>query len=207
MSTTSSTLLPSLETDTIALSQLLVKVLQRDTIPSLTFTDPWGTAVAVEAKKKETRSWPAPREYWRCPLAIHISGTLTPQAKMICDEAPFREVLEKAGYSWDLRQRFIWNLPLKHIIAIVWLEDVEHIWPDYQVDQQERYFGNYQPGRYAWNFGAVHRLKQPVVAVGRLGLWQWTPPESFWTEIQGQLDQLRGTVDMTQPAPFEPTTY
>ncbi len=172
------------EANSSALELLFVKLLQRDTVTTLSFTDPWGTAVAVEAKKKETRSWSAPTKYWGYPMAIHVSGTLTQEAKMICDEAPFREVLEKAGYSRDLRRRFAWNLPLKHIIAIAWLEKVERIELDYPMDEYERFFGNYQPGRYAWNFGAVYRLKQPIVATGHLGLWQWIPPESFWTEIR-----------------------
>jgi hypothetical protein len=179
------------EENSTALKQLLVNVLQRDTLTMLSFTDPWGSAVAVGAKKIETRSWAAPRRYWRCPVGIHVSGTLPQEAKMLCDEAPFRQVLEAAGYSWDLRQRFIWNLPLKHVIAIAWLEEVVPITSDFQVDQRERIFGNYAVSRYAWKFGAIYRLKQSVQATGRLGLWPWTPPESLWDEVQATLDTLR----------------
>ncbi len=178
-------------TDATALLQLLVKVLQRDTLTTLTFTDPWGTAVAVREMKIETRSWPAPEKYWQDPIAIHISGTLTPEAKMLCDESPFQEMLQKAGCSENVRRHFNWNLPLRQVIAIAWLDTVERITPDFQVDRQERCFGKYAPGRYAWKFGAVYRLKQPIFATGRLGLWQWTPPDTFWNEIQTSLDTLR----------------
>lgn len=181
----------SSNTDTTALQQLLVRVLQRDALPTLTFTDPWGTAVAVGEKKIETRSWSAPRKYWYDPVAIHISGTLPLEAKMLCDESPFHEMLRGAGYSWDVRERFMWKLPLRQIIAITWLDTVERITAGFQVDQKERLFGNYMPGRYAWRFGAVYRLKQPVFAVGRLGIWQWTPPDSLWDEMQTSLDALR----------------
>lgn len=192
MSTQLSTnFLSSSEADTTALSQLLVKVLQGDTVNSLTLTDPWGTAVALGAKKKETRSWSAPRRYWSKPLAIHISGTLTPEAKMVCHEEPFQAVLEKAGYAKNLCQRFPWSLPLKQVVAVTWLEHVERIERGYSVNPQERSFGNYQLGRYAWNFGSVYRLKQPIVALGHLGIWQWTPPETFWIEVQEALDALR----------------
>jgi len=181
----------TMQQDTTALMQLLTSVLQHDTVTALSFTDPWGTAVAIGAKKMETRSWPAPRKYWRGPLALHISGTLTAEAKWVCERSPFREVLHAAGYASDMRRRFMWELPLKQVIAIAWLEEAERISADFHVDEQERSFGNYLPGRYAWKFGAVYRLKQPVLAVGRLGLWQWTPAVSVWDEIQQMLDGLR----------------
>jgi hypothetical protein len=176
--------------DTSALRQLLVKLLQSDTVTSLSFTDPWGTAVAVGAKKVETRSWAAPERHWEHPIAIHVSGTLTAQAKAVCEEEPFYRVLESAGYSWTTRRGFGWDLPLKRIIAVAWLERVQRITSTCMVDEYERIFGNYTPGRYAWKFAAVYRLKQPVEATGRLGLWQWTPPVAFWDEIQEQLDVL-----------------
>jgi hypothetical protein len=184
--------IPARLVDSGALKALFVKVLQYDSLPSLSFTDPWGTAVALGAKRNETRSWPAATRYWKGPLAIHIASTVTPEAKALCGQEPFCRVLEAAGYSWTPRSGFKWNLPLKQVIALAWLEYVEPITPSYCVDPQERLFGNYAAGRYAWKFGAVYRLKQPIVATGRLGVWQWTPSDSFWTEIQGQLDLLQG---------------
>jgi hypothetical protein len=189
MSVTSVT--PStLPEDAAALIQLLVKVLQRDTVTALTFTDPWGSAVAIREKRIETRSWPAPERYWGQPIAIHISSTLTAEAKAICEEEPFQHVLQSAGYTWTPRRGFEWDLPLRQVIAVAWLERVQLITPRCLVDKRERIFGNYAPGRYAWKFGAVYRLKQPIIASGRLGIWQWTPPATFWDEIQEQLDSL-----------------
>jgi activating signal cointegrator 1 len=177
-------------TQSAALRQVLVKLLQSDTVTTLSLHDPWGSALAVGAKSVETRSWPAPERYWEQAIAIHVSGTLTAQAKAVCEEEPFSRVLQSAGYSWTPRQGFGWNLPLKHVIAIAWLERVQRITSTCLVDEHERIFGNYTPGRYAWKFGAVYRLKQPIEATGRLGLWQWTPPVAFWDEIQEQLDAL-----------------
>ena len=183
------------------LKQLLVKLLQNDTVTALTLTDPWGTAIAVGEKRVETRSWPAPNRHWGRPLAIHISGTLPTEAKAICEEEPFQQVLRTAGYTQTPRRRggFTWNLPLKHVIAIAWLERVQRITSVCPVDEHERVFGNYAPGRYAWWFGAVYRLKQPIISTGHLSLWQWSPPSTFWTEIQGELDQIRGEVSSVDP--------
>src|SRR5947209_6449981 len=107
MNTTLSLALTSTSQSTSSdLRQLLVKLLQSDTVPSLSFTDPWGTAVAIGEKHVETRSWPAPERYWGKPLAIHISSTLTAEAKAVCEEEPFIQVLQAAGYTWTPRRGF-----------------------------------------------------------------------------------------------------
>lgn len=192
--------IPSTHKETMALKQLLIKVLQADTVTTLSFTDPWGSALAVGEKRVETRSWPAPARYWNHPIAIHIASTLTAEAKAACEEEHFQHVLQAAGYTRTSRRGFQWNLPLRCVIAIAWLERVQRVVSVCPVNEHERLFGNYTPGRYAWRFGAVYRLKEPVVATGRLGLWQWTPPPTFWAEIQGELDQLRGEVSSIDAA-------
>lgn len=186
-----SVLTPTPQSTPSDLRRLLVKLLQSDTIACLSFTDPWGTAVAVGKKRIETRSWPAPERYWEHPIAIHISSTLTAEAKAACEEEPFLQVLQAASYTRTPQRGFAWDLPLRHVIAVAWLDQVQRITPEgYLVDEHERHFGNYAPGRYAWRFGAIYRLKQPILASGRLGIWRWTPPATFWDEIQEQLDSL-----------------
>jgi hypothetical protein len=171
------------------LKRLFLSVLQRDQIPALTLTDPWGTLVAMGAKRYETRLW---NTHYRGPLAIHVSGTLTGEGRWKCDELSVAEVLEAAGCTYDLRRRIPWELPLRKVVAIAWLEEIHDILHGFQVDARERSFGNYGFGRFAWEFSAVYRLQQPLVARGNRLIWKWTPPESFWNEIQGQLDALRG---------------
>ena len=167
---------------------LLTAILQRDSIPALTLTDPWGTLVALGAKRYETRSW---KTRYRGPLAIHISGTLTEEGIWMCEEQEVAEVLEKAGYSPTSNRRVSWELPLKQVIAVVWLEEIHEIRGNFAVNARERNFGNYRPGRFAWEFGPVYRLHQPILARGNRLIWKWTPPDAFWDEIQSQFDALR----------------
>lgn len=97
-----------------AICSLLTSIRQRDTLHTLTFRDPWGTLVALGAKRIETRSWSTPH---RGPLAIHIAKTLPPEAKAWCDEAPFRQALEAGGYSFQPeRAHNPWRLPLGHLV-------------------------------------------------------------------------------------------
>src|SRR2546426_2957017 len=157
-----------------AIAPLLVAVLRRDTIPVLTMTDPWGSLVASGAKRIETRSWSTT---YRGPLAIHVAKTLPPGAEALCYEDPFCQALEAAGYTWTYGAlRNAWNLPLGCVVAIVRLEKVECISPDFVVEEPERIYGNYALGRFAWRFSQVYRLQRPLPARGALGIWQWTPP-------------------------------
>lgn len=168
----------------------LSTLLQRDTVRCLTMTDPWGTLVALGAKKIDTRSWPTPH---RGSLAIHIAKTLPPEAAARCQEPLFRQALEAGGYrlSPDARGQNQWGLPLGHIAAVVWLDEVTRITPAFGVEEPERSFGLFAPGRYAWIFSEVYRLAAPIPARGSLGVWEWHPPASFWREIQAAYDRRR----------------
>ena len=164
--------------------RLFSALLQRDTVKTLSFTDPWGTLVALGAKCIETRSW---NTNWRGPVAIHIARRLPDNLDALCQQPHFREVLA-ADYSSDNQ----WHFPTGSIIAIAYLDEVqrtEHV----QLMEQERAFGNFTPGRYAWQFGTVYRLPQPVPARGSLGLWDWQPPLAFWETIQQAHDTASAT--------------
>ena len=167
----------------------LSALLQRDTVRSLTMTDPWGTLVALGAKRIETRSWSTPH---RGPLAIHVAKSLPTWALACCDEPSFRQVLEAGGYRFrPERGHNPWGLPLGHIVAVVWLDEVQRITSTFQVSEPERSFGQFTPGRSAWMFTQVYRLAAPLPARGALGVWEWQPPARFWSEIQVEHDRIR----------------
>lgn len=170
-------------------SLIFTTLFQSDIIKALTLTQSWATLVASGAKGVETRSWTTKHVGL---LAIHAARGFPRWAEEFCDTEPFHDTLEQAGYQKHPEATHnAWNLPLGQIIAIAWLDRVEHITPDYSVSEQERAFGDYSPGRYAWHFSTVYRLTTPIAARGSLGLWNWQPPESFWAEIQAQHEQER----------------
>jgi hypothetical protein len=43
-----------------------------------------------------------------------------------------------------------------------------------QLTAQELSFGDYADGRFAWFLEFVELVKEQPVAVGHLGLWEWT---------------------------------
>lgn len=159
---------------------------------AVTLTQPWATLVAIGAKQIETRSWPT---NYRGPLAIHAGkGPSTigwPQLNHICNRTePFRSVLQLGG------RHPAEALPTGAIVAVCRLVGVvptemiktHSVWVDaipgttawnFELTDQERAFGDYSDGRFAWLLADVRRLPAPIPARGALGLWDWTPQEGM----------------------------
>lgn len=133
---------------------------------ALTLTQPWASLVALGEKRIETRSWRTP---YTGPLAIHAAVGFPGWAKLECFKPPFCYVLSKYDLGPD-------NLPRGRVLCVTSLEDcIETRALDVDsLCSQERAFGDYEPGRFAWLLGTVERVFDPgVYAKGRLGLWEW----------------------------------
>jgi hypothetical protein len=162
----------------------------------ITLTQPWAALVAIGAKTIETRRW---QTSYRGPLAIHAAKGWTagdrelvenPYGVPLC--APFVAALRPAGYTQAS------ELPRGAIVAVVRLFGcafTSNLFPGWRRDyyggkfweltDQERAFGDYSPGRYAWLLADVQRLPEPVPCKGALGLWDL--PAEVEAQIRGQL--------------------
>jgi hypothetical protein len=161
-------------------------------VKALTLTQPWATLVAIGAKRIETRSW---RTDYRGPLAIHAAAGFGPRGgkrgyKRLCFTEPFLSVLSLARpnrsdvfYLVD----YFMSLPMGAIVAVCELvgiiktqsfEDCATQYYGYPergwtLTDQERAFGDYSPGRYAWLLSDVRALSESIPAKGALSLWEW----------------------------------
>ena len=154
---------------------------------AITLWQPWATLLAIGAKKYETRSWAT---NYRGPIAIHAAQR--PAHKI------FSELIEyqTAKTMFEcLRTYDIWfpaDLPHGCIIATAELIGCHQIvryggrgmssqgpgWLDtedgiYLPTEQELMFGDWTPGRYAWELTNVKLLPKPIRAKGAQGLWNW----------------------------------
>lgn len=116
----------------------------------ITLWEPWASLIAKGYKKWETRSWPTPYRGW---VAIHAGKN----AKYI-EELCF--LLVQAGWKKSIfdPDPFPANWPFGCIVAAVDLVDcvpTEKANPS----RQERAFGDYSPGRFAWIFREVRPTK------------------------------------------------
>lgn len=147
---------------------------------TITLTQPWATLVTLGAKHIETRSW---QTHYRGPLAIHAAKGATPAVIRLAFVEPFKSVLNAAGYklfSLLPRSALIATCQLVSVIPVYKITDRGfYAWTgpdgrDYRFDltEQERAFGDYSFGRYAWLLADVQELPTPVPARGALGLWE-----------------------------------
>ena len=150
-------------------------------------TQPWATLVAIGQNTIETRSWGTP---YRGPLAIHSAKGFPRDARALCEEKPYRNVLASAGF------HDAGDLPLGEIVAVADIADVMEFnrkslgevranaargeFPAHEAD-----FGDFSAGRYGWVLKNVRRLKKPVPARGMLGLWE--VPKALEAAIKLQL--------------------
>lgn len=137
---------------------------------AITIIQPWATLIAIGAKKYETRSWPTKH---RGEIAIHAGKKIDHDA---CREPEIRAALSEWGYTEN-------NLPTGAVVAtaqlVNCLKSVD-TWTDgYELEGRrliyspEYEFGDFTPGRYAWELADVRKLDETIPAKGQQGLWNW----------------------------------
>lgn len=163
------------------------------TLLGLSLTQPWASLVAFGEKRYETRDWWVS---YRGPLAIAASKSFPTQARKLCHEPPFREVLAEHGVTIvGTRTKGPTHLPLGVVVAVVELVDIVPTTlegdkrlsraPAVPPAPYEPLFGDYGPRRYAWITRDVRRLREPVPVArifgdqvlpgGSLGLYTLAP--------------------------------
>lgn len=157
---------------------------------AITLTPPWGTLVAIGAKRIETRAWSTS---YRGPIAIHqakgLNGlrrpdderrignpTLEERLALLCDAAPFRTDLIQhlSGYTAAERAR---DLPRGSIVAVAHLAIVlptsDFTFMQPVAAPHEQAYGDYSKGRFAWILERVNPLYggDGIECSGGRGLW------------------------------------
>lgn len=170
---------------------------------ALSLWQPWASLVAFGAKKYETRGWHTTH---RGPLLIHASKRFARDEKDLCLEEPFESALVAGGI------KALSEMPLGVLLCRVTMVDcllipegtpsAEKLFGDGVMvrgvklppDGDERDFGNYTAGRFAWIFQDVELLPTPLPCKGMQGLFD-VP----------SLDELaRRLAEMPPPAPAAP---
>jgi activating signal cointegrator 1 len=123
---------------------------------ALTVRQPWAQAIALGAKRWETRKWETD---YRGPLLIHAGIVY----------GPFE--LPRAIAKTDLARKLDGQaaLPRQAIVAHARLVSVCEA-PEAGADPLERALGDFSLGRYAWRLEDVRRI-DPIPCRGYPGLW------------------------------------
>lgn len=155
----------------------------------ITLTQPWATLVAIGAKQIETRSW---RSSYRGKLAIHAAKGLGPVGgskglyDLCYDTEPFASVLRDWYATRETGPFHVLDYLDRLRGAIVAVCELVDCWPTCgdgtirnprtreirRLEEPERSFGDYTPGRYAWLLANVKMLAEPIPCKGALSLWE-----------------------------------
>jgi activating signal cointegrator 1 len=133
---------------------------------TLSLLQPWASLVVMGLKKIETRSW---QTAFRGPLLIHAS--LGKKGKVLSAGPPFSKYLP----DFDA-------LPFGAIIGQVALEDIVPVELLFFSNEklaaltlEEKAFGDYTKGRYAWIFQDPVMFDEVIPVKGGLGIWKYSP--------------------------------
>lgn len=133
---------------------------------AISLWQPWAAAIVFGVKRNETRSWATS---YRGMLAIHAAKRRT-QA----EREAFHDLLSDSPESMCAFEDHLAldfdALPFGALVGIAELVDCTPTL-GLRVGELEDRWGNYQPGRYAWRFSRVWRLRDPVPCVGRQQLF------------------------------------
>ena len=145
---------------------------------AITIWQPWASLLAYGGKRFETRSWATS---YRGPIAIHAAKKDVHDALSLIPIPLALEMKKLIGKEWK-------DLPTGAVIATANLVGCHRIgrlddhetgywdcnrplaWID--ITAQEASFGDWTPGRFAWEFSDM-KMITPIPVSGRQGLWEW----------------------------------
>lgn len=134
---------------------------------AISLWQPWATGIARGFKLIETRGKATP---YRGPLAIHAAKRWTKAQRLAA-----QRLAEVAGEDVT----YFDDEPRGFVVCVVTLTDCVQMTSELiaQQTEQERAFGDWRPGRYAWLFEDVRgAFMDPVPLKGHQ--WMWTLTEA-----------------------------
>lgn len=153
---------------------------------AITIWQPWASLLACGGKRFETRSWATS---YRGPIAIHAAKKDVFDALALIPVPVALEMKKLIGAEWK-------DLPTGAVIAtatLIGCHGICEVQKDHNsprvvgyrdcnkfktwvcASDQEVSFGDWMPGRVAWEFANVKAIT-PVRVGGKQGLWEWRAP-------------------------------
>ncbi len=128
---------------------------------AISLLEPWASLIKEKVKYIETRSW---QTKYRGELYIHAS-------KKKLTKNNFTEYQNQLSLLIDT------NFKYGYIIAKCKLVDCKYMDEQFiseiKKNHNEYICGEYKVGRYAWMLTNIEILKNPIIAKGQLGIWEY----------------------------------
>lgn len=148
----------------------------------LSLYQPWASLIAYKAKRIETRSWST---QYRGPLVICSGKNDDYLAELLgvyqrhCNPAKYPSFQLPAFHMAAIKvftagmpDRYSFHLPLGCAVCICDLVNVVPTESLTNLDGQDRLFGNYGSGRFAWILSNIRAFDKPIPTRGAQGLFK-----------------------------------
>ena len=135
---------------------------------AISLWQPWASLIAMGEKHFETRSWATP---YRGLLAIHAAKQWGIGERNAFDW--FNRDMPDLQTRWPHSDHPARPLPLGAVLFVFRLVDVMRTDEIATLSYRELAFGDYTPGRFAWQLEMVEVFEQPIPAKGAQSLWWW----------------------------------
>lgn len=156
---------------------------------AITLHDPWGWAIREGFKRFETRSW-KPRQCPPFDLAIHVGARIPAYAREIATyHEPIAAVLRQCAY--DIDAPIHWLGCIICIVQVVAYHPTADACAKGLINPDEREWGDYSAGRWAWEFSQVRPVDPPIPARGYQFLW-----DADLEALQRQAVEVAATVQL-----------
>ncbi|WLR90879.1 ASCH domain-containing protein [Shinella zoogloeoides] len=151
---------------------------------------PWTSLVVHGFKLFETRTWAPPASAVGERIGIASTKNITPDQR-----SAFADPLMQRYYA-ETGLPSLEELPRGYLLGTVLLHSVELITEEFldDITEEERSYGWYHLGNYAWRLRYPQLLEHPIPIQGKQGLYEWkgldrAAQEADTQEANGQATQ------------------
>lgn len=130
---------------------------------------PWASLIVHGLKFFETRTWPAPPSVVGQVIGIAATKNIIPDQRDAYNDPEFQFFYEQSGLE------SLENLPRGYLLGTVLLHSVELVTEDFleEITREERAFGWYTIGGYAWRLRYPKLLSHPIPIRGKQGIFEY----------------------------------
>ncbi len=130
--------------------------------------NPYASLLAHGFKLNETRSFPAPRALIGQRIGIASTKVIKPEQRAAFKDPAFARYYFETNLPRDIEDLpngYLLGTVLLHSCDVITEEDLE------DVTEEEKLYGWWEAGRYAWRCRNHEPFEQPVPVRGAQGIW------------------------------------
>lgn len=150
--------------------------------------NPYASLLAYGCKSIETRSWPAPKSLIGQRIGIASTKQMRPEQRAVLQDEKFMEYFSRTGLPQTLEEMpngFLLGTIVLHSSSVIEEEDIADL------TEEERLYGYFKPGFYAWRCRYPEPFFNPLPVRGAQGVWEISEHELRRAEIHA-LNTSRG---------------